>query len=89
MALLNFFLFFSPYFSRSVQKTRYQNSRQAINFKKAVREQRREKGYNHRCEVCGRTDTDFPDLQFRYCSKCEGYHCFCQDHISNHQHFLE
>ena len=89
VALLNFFIFFSPYFSRSVRTARYQNSRQAINFKKAVREQRREKGFNHKCEVCGRTDTDFPDLQFRYCSKCEGYHCFCEDHILNHQHHTE
>ena len=42
--------------------------------------------YTHRCTVCGRTDTDYPDLEFRYCSKCQGYHCYCQDHISNHAH---
>ena len=45
--------------------------------------------YNHRCTVCGRTDTEFPDLEFRYCSRCSGYHCYCQDHISNHQHIEE
>ena len=45
--------------------------------------------YNHRCTVCGRTDTDFPDLEFRYCSRCNGYHCYCEDHISNHQHIEE
>ena len=33
--------------------------------------------------------TDYPDMQFRYCSKCAGYHCFCQDHIFNHVHFTE
>ena len=44
------------------------------------------KSYNHRCTICGRTDTDFPDLEFRYCSRCKGYHCYCEDHISNHQH---
>jgi len=42
--------------------------------------------YNHRCTVCGRTDTDYPDLEFRYCSRCQGYHCYCEDHISNHTH---
>ena len=71
---------------------RHQNSSQTIHFKAAVKQQRkkaREQGYRHRCEVCGRTDTDFPDLQFRYCSKCAGYHCFCQDHIFNHTHFTE
>ena len=30
-----------------------------------------------------------PDPQFRYCSKCAGYHCFCQDHIFSHVHFTE
>ncbi len=42
--------------------------------------------YTHRCTVCGRTDTEFPDLEFRYCSRCQGYHCYCEDHISNHAH---
>ena len=42
--------------------------------------------YNHRCVVCGRTDTDHPELEFRYCSRCSGYHCYCIDHINNHEH---
>ena len=42
--------------------------------------------YTHRCTVCGRTDTEFTDLEFRYCSRCQGYHCYCEDHISNHTH---
>lgn len=42
--------------------------------------------YTHRCTVCGRTDVSNPELEFRYCSRCSGYHCYCEDHISNHQH---
>lgn len=42
--------------------------------------------YLHRCTVCGRTDVSDPDLEFRYCSRCKGYYCYCQDHISNHTH---
>ena len=42
--------------------------------------------YNHRCTVCGRTDVSNPELEFRYCSRCKGFHCYCQDHISNHEH---
>ena len=42
--------------------------------------------YTHRCTVCGRTDTSNPDLEFRYCSRCNGYYCYCEDHISNHTH---
>ena len=42
--------------------------------------------YNHRCTVCGRTDVSNPELEFRYCSRCKGYHCYCEDHINNHEH---
>lgn len=42
--------------------------------------------YNHRCTICGRTDVSNPELEFRYCSRCNGYHCYCSDHISNHTH---
>lgn len=42
--------------------------------------------YTHRCTVCGRTDIDSPDLEFRYCSRCKGYYCYCQEHINNHSH---
>lgn len=42
--------------------------------------------YNHRCSVCGRTDISDPHLEFRYCSRCNGYYCYCEEHISNHVH---
>ncbi len=42
--------------------------------------------YNHRCTVCGRTDISNPELEFRYCSRCNGYHCYCQEHINDHSH---
>ena len=42
--------------------------------------------YTHRCTVCGRTDISNPELEFRYCSRCKGYYCYCEDHISNHSH---
>ena len=45
--------------------------------------------YIHRCAVCGRTDVSNPELEFRYCSRCSGYHCYCEDHINNHQHTTE
>lgn len=42
--------------------------------------------YTHKCSVCGRTDLSNPELEFRYCSRCNGYYCYCQDHINNHAH---
>ena len=67
-------------------------SRRTINFQREVKKARREQSanlYHHKCAVCGRTDADFPNLQFRYCSKCVGYHCFCEEHINSHIHFTE
>jgi hypothetical protein len=96
IALLNFFVFFWTNIADEISyrrgRARHQSSHQTIHFKSAVRQQEkkaREQGYRHKCEVCGRTDTDFPDLQFRYCSRCTGYHCFCEEHIFNHIHFTE
>ena len=45
--------------------------------------------YTHKCTICGRTDVDDPELEFRYCSRCKGYHCYCSEHISNHAHITE
>lgn len=89
IAMLNLFVFFSPDLHRRADTVRAHNRSEAVQFRKAVKEQKRQKGYNHKCEVCGRTDTDFPDLQFRYCSKCTGYHCFCEEHIFDHVHHTE
>lgn len=44
------------------------------------------KSYTHKCAVCGKTDVDDPNMEFRYCSKCKGYYCYCMDHINNHIH---
>ena len=89
VALLNFLVFIWPEIQRLNDRRRHQTSRQTVNFRKAVRQQQQQRGYRHKCAVCGRTDADYPDLQFRYCSKCAGYHCFCQDHIFTHIHFTE
>ena len=89
IALLNFAVFIYPEMHHLAERRRYQHRSQTVNFKKAVNEAKQEKGYIHKCSVCGKTDTDYPDLDFRYCSKCAGYHCFCQDHIFTHVHFTE
>lgn len=44
--------------------------------------------FSHRCTVCGRTDKTSPEIEFRYCSRCAGYHCYCEDHINDHEHIL-
>lgn len=40
----------------------------------------------HKCAICGRTELDGENLEFRYCSKCEGNYEYCQDHLFTHEH---
>ncbi|WP_242960514.1 MULTISPECIES: rhomboid family intramembrane serine protease [unclassified Flavonifractor] len=90
VAILNYFLFFASDLRNTLgyarRRVQHQTSRQTINFKKATRQAQQQKGYIHKCAVCGKTDTDYPDMEFRYCSKCNGYYCYCKDHINNHVH---
>ncbi len=87
VALLNFAVFIYPEVRYMADRAAYRRRPQTVQFKKAVKQAQQTKGYNHKCTVCGKTDTDYPELQFRYCSKCSGYHCFCQEHIFSHVHF--
>jgi len=90
VALFNFIIFCGDDLITLLRPLRARSSPQTINFKRAARKAKRdmdEKPYRHICAVCGRTDTDNPEMEFRYCSRCNGYHCFCSEHINNHIHF--
>ncbi|NLO46869.1 MAG: hypothetical protein GX111_00895 [Clostridiales bacterium] len=95
IAVLNFLIFCGDIIFASLGMMRRKYSRQAINFKKATKHVTRNQvsrpsaPYRRKCAVCGRTDKDNPNLEFRYCSRCAGYHCFCIDHINSHIHFVE
>ena len=96
VAVLNYLLFCGGWLWDAVCRLFRKNARQqrqnTVDFKTQVRRMQYEqqsRPYTRRCEVCGRTDTDFPNLEFRYCSRCAGYHCYCMDHINNHRHFTE
>ena len=89
VAVANFLIFCGADLFRTMPRRPSANT---INFRKESARIRREQQanlYKHKCSVCGRTDTDHPELEFRYCSRCAGYHCFCQEHIYNHIHFTE
>ena len=90
IAILNYFLFFwndlTSILRRGKDRVAHKANPQTINFKKAQKEVQQRKGYLHKCAVCGITDEGNPDMEFRYCSKCNGYHCYCMDHINNHTH---
>ena len=95
--LLNYFLFFGSdvrnilpdalrYRQRKNYRTTGTNARPNANWAKGYQSKTGERPYRHKCTVCGRTDTEYPNLEFRYCSKCNGYYCYCIDHINNHVH---
>ena len=93
IALANYFLFFGkdvlnilPLSWRSKLRRSTNRTPKAapIPFTKSAAQAR--PNYTHKCTVCGRTDVSDPELEFRYCSRCNGYYCYCQDHISNHAH---
>lgn len=40
----------------------------------------------HKCAICGRTELDDENLEFRFCSKCDGNYEYCMDHLFTHEH---
>lgn len=42
----------------------------------------------HKCAVCGKTNLDNPDMEFRFCSKCNGQE-YCSEHLYTHIHISE
>ncbi len=99
-ALLNYFLFFGSdilhvlpdflqhkgSYKKPFGSFTQKKQRPNANWAKDYRSKSGEQPYRHKCTVCGRTDTQYPDLEFRYCSRCNGYYCYCIDHINDHPH---
>ena len=90
IAILNFFIVCGNDLLGYLRPLKVRTSPQTINYKKAARKAERDlknTPYRHKCAVCGKTDVDNPAMEFRYCSRCNGYHCFCINHINDHIHF--
>jgi hypothetical protein len=81
-SLLNFFIFWlrSKEIKRFAPKEikRRQSFRQEVNRNSQITK--------HRCAICGRTEKDCPNMQFRFCTKCDGNFEYCEEHIYNHKH---
>lgn len=92
VAILNYLLFCGGWLFDFMRPAKVKQKQNTINYKKAAKQYQKKqasKPYTRKCEVCGRTDADNPELEFRFCSRCEGYHCFCIDHINSHVHFTQ
>ena len=86
VAVANYFLFFFQDYV-SFFRQRHRTQQRASSFRRNVREGTRQKrDYIHKCSVCGITDKDDPNMEFRYCSLCTGYKCYCANHLFRHEH---
>lgn len=86
LALLNFVIFFMM--TRNYSKISPREIKRKQKFKLDMKTAQAEKIRltHHKCAVCGRTEKDDPNLEFRYCSKCEGNLEYCMDHLYTHKH---
>ncbi len=90
-SLINYLIFMGMHFFSKrksfVRRTQYKmKSRRTNNRTKVKPASKIVEVAFHCCEVCGKTEKDDPNLEFRYCSKCDGMHEFCNNHIRNHEH---
>ena len=86
-SFVNYFIYTWPFWGYKLGIAKRKANPQVIQFKKVQKQaQKQASGYRHKCAVCGITDADHPDMEFRYCSKCDGYFCYCMDHINSHVH---
>ena len=85
VSLLNFLIYASTF--RSVQRMTPKEVYRRKSFEHKIAQAQVQKNMpRHKCAVCGRTEKDDPNLEFRYCSKCEGNYEYCQDHLFTHEH---
>ena len=87
ISLLNFLIFFLS--SRNFSKVRPKEVKRRKDFRRKAAgtgSGTAPQMVRHRCAVCGRTEKDNPDLEFRYCSKCNGSREYCNDHLLTHAH---
>ena len=85
-SLLNFVVFFFTS-RKKVRRGPIKIIRQQVVKQQPRHETKKSSGITrHKCAVCGRTDETNPELEFRFCSKCNGNYEYCQDHLFTHTH---
>lgn len=100
LSLVNYFLFFGPrlvdIIRSRIRREDYYRKSNIYTSSRRTRTRRPGKVVDitpqtsgqafHRCHICGKTELDDPNMQFRYCSKCGGNYEYCMDHLYNHEH---
>lgn len=84
-SVINYFIFFGKDIVYDFS-SRSKNLNRKRNYKKAFTMRVEKKTTMHKCTICGATEKDNPDLEFRYCAKCDGLHEYCNNHLFTHTH---
>lgn len=84
VAAINFALCYFVFMQKGSAKNTYRQ----YQYRKSANQQppRATNIAKHKCAVCGRTEKDGDDIEFRFCSKCNGNYEYCQDHLFTHTH---
>lgn len=96
-ALANYLIFFGKqakyllpeFLTARPKKVKAKTTKANPNWAAGYRSSTGKTPYRFKCTVCGRTDSSNPELEFRYCSRCAGYRCYCTEHINNHAHIQQ
>lgn len=78
-SIANFLLFFGSSLFHRMRHGRYLMEQHLVKLKERTRPR-------HICSECGITDHIDPQIDFRYCSKCQGSFEFCEKHLRTHEH---
>lgn len=81
VSIINYFIFFSEDILYYIK-----NRRRVYHNRKRFHSQLTKDFIMHRCTICGITEKDDPNMDFRYCSACEGDYEYCRDHLHTHEH---
>jgi hypothetical protein len=82
-SVVNFFLFFGRDLYQRFKAGRRHIAAETKKIKPA------DKPPRHTCSICGATNLSHPKMSFRYCSKCVGCPCYCEEHLRDHAHLVE
>ncbi|MBE5875904.1 MAG: hypothetical protein E7290_03335 [Lachnospiraceae bacterium] len=85
-SLLNFIVFFLMTRNGLGMRLSPKQVKRRYVYKTEVRRARPQSVAKHKCAICGKTSDEYPELEFRFCSKCNGGYEYCQDHLFTHTH---
>lgn len=83
-SIVNYLIFFGKEIYTGVR-----NNKRVYDRRKEFKSKMPKIEYYHKCSICGITEKDNPDMDFRYCSTCEGNYEYCMDHLKSHEHVVK